>query len=192
MGRSCILDPPQGQGDAYGSADARSTADACLSWQKVQGREANRRCHRLTEPTPKALCQPRPPPPQGASCQQLVGGGGSWRPEPRGRPPPPPPVAWGLSLGLGVAAGLKGWTKAAGGPGKIGCLSSRWAVGQEWGSNWTECHRGGGGVDGTSTPPPAPLGLAWQGIRGQHSCSAPETLPQASMMMGRATRCGGQ
>ena len=32
MGRSCILDsPPQGQGDACGSADARGSADACLS-----------------------------------------------------------------------------------------------------------------------------------------------------------------
>ena len=37
---------------------------ACLSWQKVQRREANRRRHRLTEPTTKALCQtPLPPPP---------------------------------------------------------------------------------------------------------------------------------
>ena len=53
--------PPQGQGNARGSTDARSSADACLSWQKVQGREANRRRHRLTEPTPKALCQPPPP-----------------------------------------------------------------------------------------------------------------------------------
>ena len=63
MGRSCILDspPPQGQGDARGSADAGSSADACLSQQKVQRREANGRCHRLTEPTPKALCQPPPP-----------------------------------------------------------------------------------------------------------------------------------
>ena len=32
-----------------------------MSWQKVQGREANRRRHRLTEPAPKALCQPPPP-----------------------------------------------------------------------------------------------------------------------------------
>ena len=31
-----------------------------------------------------------PPPPKGPG-QQLVGGGGSWRPKPRGRPPPPPP-----------------------------------------------------------------------------------------------------
>ena len=48
--------------DACGSADARSSTDACLSWQKVQRREANRRRHRLTEPTTKALCQPPPPP----------------------------------------------------------------------------------------------------------------------------------
>ena len=32
MGRRCILDaPPQGQGDARGSADARSSTDACLA-----------------------------------------------------------------------------------------------------------------------------------------------------------------
>ena len=61
MGRSCILDaPPQGQGDACGSADARGSTDACLSWQKVQRREANRRRRRLTEPTTKALCQTPP------------------------------------------------------------------------------------------------------------------------------------
>ena len=42
--------------------DARGSADACLSWQKVQRREANRRRHRLTEPTTEALCQPPPPP----------------------------------------------------------------------------------------------------------------------------------
>ena len=42
--------PPPRQVDARGSADARSSADACLS--------CNRRCHRLTEPTTKALCQP--------------------------------------------------------------------------------------------------------------------------------------
>ena len=59
MGRSCILDPPPGQGDA------RSSTDACLSWQKVQRREANRRRHRLTEPTTKALCQTPPPPIRG-------------------------------------------------------------------------------------------------------------------------------
>ena len=60
MGRSCILEsppPPPRQGDARGSAEAG------LSWQKVQRREANRRCHRLTEPTPKALCLTPPPPP---------------------------------------------------------------------------------------------------------------------------------
>ena len=45
--------------------DPPPSADACLSWQKVQGREANRRRHRLTEPTTKALCQP-PPPSRGA------------------------------------------------------------------------------------------------------------------------------
>ena len=62
MGRSRILDspPPPRQVDASGSADARSSADARLSWQKVQGREANRRRHGLTEPTTKALCQPPP------------------------------------------------------------------------------------------------------------------------------------
>ena len=50
--------PPPRQGDARGSADSG------LSWHKVQGREANRRRHGLTEPTTKALCQtPRPPPP---------------------------------------------------------------------------------------------------------------------------------
>ena len=43
-----------------GSVDARSSADACLSQQKVQGREANRRRQRPTEPTPKALCQTPP------------------------------------------------------------------------------------------------------------------------------------
>ena len=63
MGRSCILDSPPRQVDARSSADARSSTDACLSWQKVQRREANRRRHRLTEPTTKALCQPTPPPP---------------------------------------------------------------------------------------------------------------------------------
>ena len=31
MGRSCILDSPPRQGDAHGSADARGSADACLS-----------------------------------------------------------------------------------------------------------------------------------------------------------------
>ena len=53
---------PHRKVDARGSADARSSAEAGLSWQKVQRREANRRCHRLTEPTTKALCQPPPPP----------------------------------------------------------------------------------------------------------------------------------
>ena len=61
MGRSCILDsPPPRQVDACGSADVRSSKDACLPQQKVQRREANRRRHRLTEPTTKALCQPPP------------------------------------------------------------------------------------------------------------------------------------
>ena len=49
---------PPWQVDGRDSADARSSADACLSWQKVQGLEANRRRHRLTEPTTKALCHP--------------------------------------------------------------------------------------------------------------------------------------
>ena len=62
--------PPR-QGDARGSADARSSADACLSWQKVHRREANRRRHRLTQPTTKALCQPPPP-----RLPALLGGGG--------------------------------------------------------------------------------------------------------------------
>ena len=73
MGSSCILDspPPPRQGDARGSADARSSADARLSWQRVQGREANRRRHRLTEPTTKALCQTPPlPPPYGPPSHQ--------------------------------------------------------------------------------------------------------------------------
>ena len=56
----CIPPPPR-QVDARGSADARSSTDACLSEQKVQRREANRRRHRLTEPTTKALCHPPPP-----------------------------------------------------------------------------------------------------------------------------------
>ena len=55
MGRSCILDSHPRK------VDARSSADACLSQQKVQRREANRRRHRLIEPTTKALCQPPPP-----------------------------------------------------------------------------------------------------------------------------------
>ena len=54
--------------DARGSADARSSADACLSWQKVQGREANRRRHRLTKPTTKTLCQTPPPPSLSVAC----------------------------------------------------------------------------------------------------------------------------
>ena len=77
MGRSCILDPPPPprQGDARGSADARSSAGAGLSQQKVQRREANRRRHRLTQPTTKALCQPpmpcaNPPPPP---CERAAG-----------------------------------------------------------------------------------------------------------------------
>ena len=82
MGRSCILDPPPPprQGDARGSADARSSTDACLSWQKVQGREANRRRHRVTERTTKALCQPPPPPVKNMGvCHggpMAIGGGG--------------------------------------------------------------------------------------------------------------------
>ena len=58
--------PPPRQGDARGSADARSSTDACLSWQKVQRREANRRRHRLTELTTKTLCQPPLPHPKGS------------------------------------------------------------------------------------------------------------------------------
>ena len=63
--------PPAGRGGRHGQklhsgipprqVDARSSVDACLSSQKVQGREANRCRHRLTEPTTKALCQPPPP-----------------------------------------------------------------------------------------------------------------------------------
>ena len=67
-GRSCILESQPRQGDVRGGADA------CLSWQKVQGREANRRRHRLTEPTTKALCQPPPPP---LSIPLTRGGGAS-------------------------------------------------------------------------------------------------------------------
>ena len=86
-----------------GRVPVASSTDACSSWQKVQGREANRRCHRLTEPTIKALCQPPPPPPHprpdnffssvpvpcrcGCGCGSWVGvsvpvtwgyGGGEW------------------------------------------------------------------------------------------------------------------
>ena len=53
--------PPR-QVDARSNADAGSSAGSCLSKQKVQGQEANRRRHRLAEPTTKALCQPPPPP----------------------------------------------------------------------------------------------------------------------------------
>ena len=64
--------PPPRQGDACGSADARSSADAGLSQQKVQRREANRRRHRLTEPTTKALCQ-APPTPWRSRCTVNAG-----------------------------------------------------------------------------------------------------------------------
>ena len=50
----------------YRKLPPRSIADAGLSWQKVQGREATRHRHRLPEPTPKALCPPRAPPPKTA------------------------------------------------------------------------------------------------------------------------------
>ena len=63
MGRSCIVHPPP----PPRQGDARSSTDACLSWQKVQRREAKRRLHRQTEPTTKALCQP-PPPPVSQQC----------------------------------------------------------------------------------------------------------------------------
>ena len=69
--------PPR-QGDARGSADARSSADACLSYQKVQGREANRCRHRLTEPTTKALCQPPRPQYHKAIPRWVHSGGGLW------------------------------------------------------------------------------------------------------------------
>ena len=67
----------------------------------VQGREANRRRRRLTEPTTKALCQT----PQGVSSQQLVVKGASLRS--RGAPrapncpqaPEPLPSPQALELG---------------------------------------------------------------------------------------------
>ena len=71
--------PPPRQGDARGSADARSSADACLSWQKVQRREANGRRHGLTEPTTKALCHPPPPQREVLQWPYTIGGA----------PPPP-------------------------------------------------------------------------------------------------------
>ena len=54
-----------------------SSADACLSWQKVQRREANRRRHRLTKPTTKALCQPPPPSAPPLQDSLPVTGGGA-------------------------------------------------------------------------------------------------------------------
>ena len=41
--------------------------------RKVQGREANRRRHRLTEPTTKALCQPPPPKAVMLCCMPTTG-----------------------------------------------------------------------------------------------------------------------
>ena len=38
-----------------------SVNSSTITKQQVQGREANRRRHRLTEPTTKALCQPPTP-----------------------------------------------------------------------------------------------------------------------------------
>ena len=66
MGRSFWIPTPPRQGHARSSAHDRSSPGACLSWQKIQGREANRRCHRLTEPTTKALREPHPPTPFGS------------------------------------------------------------------------------------------------------------------------------
>ena len=93
MGRSCILDSPPG------------SADACVSWQKVQRREANRRRHRLTDPATKALCQTPPKgPPANVRCQKCR------RPPSRQKPPDPPlappeppppkgrPDAWSMCL----------------------------------------------------------------------------------------------
>ena len=74
IGRSCILDSHPRAGDARSSADARSSTDACLSSQKVQGREANRRRHRPTEPTTKALCQTPPLLPQCTAILMLPWG----------------------------------------------------------------------------------------------------------------------
>ena len=50
--------PPRGRG-----MPAAVRMPACHS-RRFKGREANRRCHRLTEPTTKALCQPSPPCPR--------------------------------------------------------------------------------------------------------------------------------
>ena len=60
-GQQLLSGSPPRKVDARGSADAYSSTDACLSQQKVQRREANRRRHRLTKPTTKALCHPPPP-----------------------------------------------------------------------------------------------------------------------------------
>ena len=64
--------------DARSRADAGSSTDACLLQQKFERREANRRRHRLTEPTTKALCQTPPPPTQvwiqrGSECVRARG-----------------------------------------------------------------------------------------------------------------------
>ena len=49
----------------------------CLSWPKVQGREALRRRHRLTEPTTKALCQTSPPARENNALARTTGGAGA-------------------------------------------------------------------------------------------------------------------
>ena len=77
IGRRLVVDRVMAGGSALHGCgglhgrlwDAHGSADACLSQQKVQGLEANRRRHRLTEPTTKALCQPPPLPRHSHPCQ---------------------------------------------------------------------------------------------------------------------------
>ena len=62
--------------DARGGADARSSTGACLSSQKVQGREANRRRHRQFNPIsqlglPPPSAPPLLPPHSGAFAHQV-------------------------------------------------------------------------------------------------------------------------
>ena len=52
--------PPRGRGMPAAVRMPAGSSEACLSWQKVQRREAKRRRHRPTEPTTKALCQSPP------------------------------------------------------------------------------------------------------------------------------------
>ena len=62
MGRSCILDShPERWMPAAVRMPAVVRMPACHS-RRFKGERPNRRRHRLTEPTTKALCQPPPPP----------------------------------------------------------------------------------------------------------------------------------